>query len=160
MQENTEYVQWILDSPTRLYNETNKAREALNRMYARATKVTSRITGMPGGGGSDSELLLAQLADARDTFDRLVFAEIAAREFVMKLIHRSGLPRRQRRMLYYRYIKGYTWAYVWWILNTPEIVMSQRTMYREHLRAIDTVAEYYKKGNFDEEDTYFVYESF
>lgn len=37
----------------------------LRRLEAQATRVTASLTGMPGGGGSDRELLLAKLADMR-----------------------------------------------------------------------------------------------
>ena len=154
-----EYVRSILDAPARLYKKTDRARETLERLRSQATKVTTHLTGTPGGGGGDPELLLARLVDARDTLDRLIFAEIDAREFVSMLIHKAGLTGVQKKIAYLRYINGCTWPQVLSAVNQPDYIMSQRTLYRENTHILDIITDFYQKGDFDEEDTDFVRES-
>ena len=154
-----DYVRSILEAPARLYKKTDRARETLERLRSQATKVTTHLTGTPGGGGGDPELLLARLVDARDTLNRLIFAEIDAREFVSMLISKSELTAPQKKIAYLRYVVGCTWPHVLSAINQPDYIMSERTMYRENTNIIDTITDFYQKGDFDEEDTDFVRES-
>lgn len=150
------YISELLNSPTRLYAKAQKARELTLRLEAQATKTTTRLTGMPGGGGADKDQLLARLADARTAWGRYHQLMVEAADFVRDLVLASPLTDQQKEMLVYRYIDGETWANVNHRLGSP---MSDRNLYRLHNSTLDELDKYFVLGGYHEEDTYFVQES-
>lgn len=142
----------LLRSPVRLYEKAQKARELALRLEAQATKTTSHLTGMPGG-GSDKEQTLAKLADARTEWAKYANLRVIAADYVCKLIMGSALPDREKHILLYRYVGGHSWPDVVSFVREDGYNISERTIYRLHNAAVG------KLGGFNEEDTYFVSES-
>ena len=142
----------LLRSPMRLFAKAQKARELAEILEAQATKTTSQLTGMPGG-GSDKEQTLARLADARDEWFKYARLSVDAMDYVYGFIIASALTDREKRVLCLRYLGGAKWPEVVETVRKEGYEISERTAYRLHNSAVE------KLGGFNEEDTYFVSES-
>ena len=116
-----------------------------------ATKTTTKISGMPSGGGEDRNALLASLADAKREYFKWLEIWHNARSrvwnFVTEVATLSG-PR--RCILFSRYCQKRKWSEILPLVNDalkeekrPPI--SERQMYVEHLKALEDCAEWINK---------------
>ena len=153
MSESVEIVRDLLESLHIIWSESTNVREYLARLEAAATKTTTHLTGMPGGGQKDSEALLAKLADARNQWADIVMRYVVATSVVTDFINGSPLSDREKNIMLGRYVENRTWPRVLKLVNKTEPIITERTMYRMHNKAFDKLVEYYDKGGLSEETT-------
>lgn len=85
-------VRRFLSSVAEARIEADRQTQRLQRLEAQATKVTASLTGMPRGGGGDSENLLASLADMRDQCSAAIVAAEQQVERVTEFIEKLENP--------------------------------------------------------------------
>ena len=120
-------------------------------LYERATKTTSVLTGMPGGGGSDRESVLANLADAKEDSKRWEDLARQQRERVKQFINEAEITDFQKQLLLRRYVMGLEWHFIFLLIREQKD-MSESTMYREHNRALEACADWVNRtGKYKEE---------
>ena len=85
-------VRRFLSSVAEARIEADRQTQRLQRLEAQATKVTASLTGMPRGGGGDSENLLAVLADMRDQCSAAIVAAEQQVERVTEFIEKLENP--------------------------------------------------------------------
>lgn len=129
--------------------EIKRIRRKLDLLEARALNVTSQLTGMPRGGSSDRDAVLASLADATsDYYRRLAEAEQHELE-VLSFI--DSIPNQmQRVILKLRYIDRKRWPGVLSELERFGEQMDRATMFRLHGKALNAARELYKEIHHDE----------
>lgn len=112
-----------------------------------ANKTTTRISGLPSGGGQDRNALLASLTDAKAAYYKWLRLwqehSNAVRNFASSVV----IPEVRRIIIWQRYINRLPWAEVLPIINkrlTEEgrPTISERQMYYEHLKALEDSAEW------------------
>lgn len=153
MTESMEIIRDLLESLQIIWNESRSVREYLAALEAQATKTTTHLTGMPGGGQKDSEILLAKLADARDQWADIVMRYVVATSVVTDFINGSPLEDREKDIMLGRYVENRTWPRVLKKVNKTEPQITERTLYRMHNKAFNKLVEYYDKGGLSEETT-------
>ena len=153
MEDSVDIVRDLLEAVGNIINESEQATEKLARLQALATKTTATLTGMPGGGNSDKEALLAKLADERASWARVLERYVLASDVVRDFIEGSPLTDREKTLMLERYLGAMAWPYVYREINRMEPKVSERTMYRMHNRAFDKLVEYYNSGGLNEENT-------
>jgi hypothetical protein len=120
-------------------------------LYEKATKSTTTLTGMPGGGGSDRGAVLATLADADDDSKRWDAFAKERRKLVKKFINEAEITNLQKAILVWRYVACVEWNMIFDLLRNWRD-MSESTMYREHNRALDACADWVNRtGKYVEE---------
>lgn len=129
--------------------EIKRVRRKLDLLEARALNVTSQLTGMPRGGSSDRDAVLAALADATaDYYRRLAEAEQHELN-VLQFI--DAIPdQMQRIILKLRYIDRKRWPGVLSELERFGEQMDRATMFRLHGKALNAARELYKEIHHDE----------
>lgn len=129
--------------------EIKRVRRKLDLLEARALNVTSQLTGMPRGGNSDRDAVLAALADATaDYYRRLAEAEQHELN-VLQFI--DAIPdQMQRIILKLRYIDRKRWPGVLSELERFGEQMDRATMFRLHGKALNAARELYKERHHDE----------
>ena len=153
MNESVEIVRDLLESLQIIWAESKAVREYLARLEAQATKTTTHLTGLPGGGSKDSEVLLAKLADARDKWADIVNRYVIAASVVTDFINNSPLEDREKDIMLGRYVENRTWPRVLKKVNKVEPKVTERTLYRMHNKAFTKLVRYYDKGELSEETT-------
>lgn len=140
-----EYLNSVLESRM----EIKRIRRKLDLLEARALNVTSQLTGMPRGGNSDRDAVLASLADVTaDYYGRLARAERHELE-VLNFI--DSLPDRSHRIiLKLRYVDCKKWPGVLRALQQTEENISRTTMFRRHGAALNAARDKYKEKQNDE----------
>ena len=79
-------------------------------LYERATKTTSHLTGMPSGGNSDHNLVLANLADASDSTSKWWKFLRERRELIRNFLEEVNISEFHRDILIHRYVYNMKWA--------------------------------------------------
>lgn len=146
MQVSTDFIKWYLEQPSRMLTSlaTLEKQERVIALQNAATKTTTALTGMPGGGGSDRNALLAQLADARkDWHLELEFVSQAKTER-RTFIGLCPITDRQKQILLRRYVGGCTWREV-----AESLDITERQMYREHRTALERCAVFAENSDLD-----------
>jgi len=128
--------------------------EKKNRYFSlqeRATKTTSTLTGMPGGGNSDHEAVLASLADAVDEAAKWRELSEDKRELIHRFINEADIDAHYKDILLRRYYLGLGWAIILGELQWDGAVC-RRKMFYDHNRALEACAAWVNKtGKFKEE---------
>lgn len=120
-------------------------------MYERATKTTSALTGMPGGGGADHTLVLANMADASEEVKKWDALSVYRRELVKKFIEEAEIDAYYKNILHWRYILGTPWDVMLPLLQGDK-EMSLRTLYYDHKKALQACADWVNAtGKYKEE---------
>lgn len=129
--------------------EIKRIRRKLDLLEARALNVTSQLTGMPRGGSSDRDAVLASLADATsEYYARLAKVEQHELE-VLKFIDSLPDPN-YRIILKLRYVDCRSWSRVLSEMLRFDEMMSRRSMFYLHGKALNAAREKYKEKFNDE----------
>ena len=124
--------------------EARRIRRKLDALESRATSITSQLSGMPRGGNSDRNAVLAALADATDEYYKRLAAaerrELEVAEFIDSIDNRS-----YRIILRLRYLDRKPWSKVLTTLNASGYSMNERWMFKLHGKALDAAREKYKE---------------
>ena len=141
MSVNAKTVKDFLRSAALFHGMSAEKRDRYLFLYERATKTTSALTGMPGGGSSDHEAVLASLADA--VVDVSKWEELAAyrRGLVRKFIEEAEISEHYKEILMRRYVLGEGWAVILAQLQWDGKV-SRRKLFYDHNKAIDACADW------------------
>lgn len=124
--------------------EARRIRRKLDALESRATSITSQLSGMPRGGNSDRNAVLAALADATDEYYKRLAAaerrELEVAEFIDSIDNRN-----YRIILRLRYLDRKPWSKVLTTLNASGYAMNERWMFKLHGKALDAAREKYKE---------------
>lgn len=124
--------------------EIARLTERVRTLQAQCEKMTTVLTGMPRGGSSDPERLMALLADERAALDaRLLQAEGQTREvedFIARLPDRL-----YREILSRRYIDCLRWPKVLEKLQDQGDYYEERQMFRLHGRALNAARKLWEE---------------
>lgn len=148
MQVTAESVRDFLSSGALIKDLSKDKLSRFLFLYEKATKTTSQITGMPGGGGSDHEAVLASLADAVDDVNK--WKDLAARQrsLVREFLSEADIKESYRELLMKRYYYGEGWS----IILEQIRPMSRRTMFYDHKKALQACANWVNEtGKWKEE---------
>ena len=141
MQVTPRDIRSFLESAMIFKGMSEERRNKYLYMYERATKTTSQITGLPGGGSSDHEAVLVSLADAVDDVKKWDALTEYRRELVKRFISEADIDEHYRNILHWRYITGASWDVILLLLR-GEKEMSERTLYYDHTKALEACAEW------------------
>ena len=148
MQVTAESVRDFLSSGALIKDLSKDKLSRFLFLYEKATKTTSQITGMPGGGGSDHEAVLASLADAVDDVNK--WKDLAARQrsLVREFLSEADIKESYRELLMKRYYYGEGWS----IILEQIRPLSRRTMFYDHKKALQACANWVNEtGKWKEE---------
>lgn len=142
-------VRAFLNSILEYRIEIKRLRRKIASLESRATSITAQLTGMPRGGGADSTVVLAALADAtREYYAKLVRAERRELE-VIEFI--DSLPTQSSRLiLRLHYVDRKRWPQVLADLNAAGKEVSERQMFRLHGVALNEARQKWKETHHDE----------
>ena len=141
MEVSAESVKSFLESASLMGSVSDDLLSRYTSLYERATKSTSVITGMPGGGGSDREAVLAALVDAEDDADRWKAFATNQRELVKKFLQEAEIDDSYRELLFRRYITGVGWDFILVLMNERGSTC-RRQMFYNHKRALEACADW------------------
>ena len=142
-------VRAYLNSVLECRMEAARSRRKFEMLEARATSITAQLSGMPFGGGSDREALLAALADASGEYYRQMVAAEQRELEVSKFI--DSLPDSSHRIiLKLRYVDCKRWSKVLKAYRDNGVEMSKSTVLRLHGAALQAAREKYKEKTNDE----------
>lgn len=137
----------FLTSPDLYLSILNDKEANYRTLEDAANKTTTRISGLPSGGGQDRNALLASLADAKAEYYRWLHLWQDHSRDVRNFASRVVIPETRRIIIWQRYINRLPWAEILPIINKrleergrPPI--SERQMYYEHLKALEDSAEW------------------
>lgn len=148
--DNRDPVREYLNSVLESRMEIKRIKRKLDLLEARALNVTSQLTGMPRGGNSDRDAVLAGLADATAEYYRRL-AEAEQHELEVLQFIDSIPDQMQRIILKLRYVDRRRWSGVLSELERFGEIMDRATMFRLHGKALNAARELYKeKYNHDE----------
>ena len=135
-----------------LYGTISRERlENYLTLYDRATKVTSHLTGMPSGGGSDRNALLANLADSFNNASDWVSRVAERRDLVVRFLDAAPLEELDRFVLKARYVQRKKWTEILFLCNQKQ-KLSERNLFYIHNRALSECASWVNKtGRFRDE---------
>ena len=133
-----------LESYRELRTEAHRLRQRHMKLVTEATRITTRLSGMPRGGGGDHEKLLAALADSDDEAVRKYLdAEERMREIEGFI---DSLPSQNSRIiLRLRYVELYSWREIERVLPRDQIYYSSDHIYRLHGIALKEARELWNK---------------
>lgn len=118
----------------------------IKEMEAQAMKVTTTLSGTPGGGNADAQALWARIVDDTDELYRLqhtYLSQIKAVEEFCDGIENSM----EREVMKLRYVNCLKWRGVEEALDRAGLCYDERTIYRIHRAAMDSAQELWaKKG--------------
>lgn len=144
MAVSAESVRSFLESASLISSISEDKRSRYLSLYERATKTTSVLTGMPGGGGADHGAVLATLADAEDDSKRWDAFVKEQRKLVSQFIRDAEIDDYYKELLTRRYIIGAGWSLIFLMMrDTKE--MSERKMYYDHNKALEACAAWVNK---------------
>ena len=147
--DNRDPVREYLNSVLESRMEIKRIKRKLDLLEARALNVTSQLTGMPRGGSSDRDAVLASLADVTaEYYARLVKAEQHELEVLNFIDEIPGSD--YRKVLKLRYVDRRRWPNVLRELQKSDARMSERTMFYIHGKALNAARELYKEKHHDE----------
>ncbi len=144
MAVSAESVRSFLESASLLGSVSEDKRSRYLFLYERATKTTSVLTGMPGGGGSDHGAVLATLADAEDDSKRWEAFVKERKKLVAQFLNDAEIDDYYKELLIRRYVTGVGWHFIFLMIrDTKE--MSERKMYYDHNKALEACADWVNK---------------
>ena len=147
-------IKQFLESAMLFKGMSSERRNRYLLMYERATKTTSALTGMPGGGGADRESVLANMADAGEEVKKWDSLSEYRRELVKKFIEDADIDEHYKNILHWRYVIGEKWSVILLLLRGDR-EMSKRTMYYDHKKALSACADWVNDtGKYKEEILY------
>ena len=124
-----------LESYSELRVEAARLQRQHHRLMDQATRVTTRLTKEPKGGGGDREKLLAALADADGEALRKQTEALERMREIEEFI--DELPTKECRIiLRLRYIELLKWKKVKWALQKSGIYYEEAQIYRLHGQAL------------------------
>lgn len=141
MAVSAESVKSFLESASLLNSVSKDKHSRFLSLFERATKTTSVITGMPGGGGSDREAVLATLADAEDDSKRWEEFVTERKKLVTQFIKDAEIDDYYKELLIRRYITGVGWHFIFLMMRDTKD-MCERTMYYDHNKALQACADW------------------
>ena len=144
MAVSAESVKSFLESVS-LINSVSK--DKLSRslfLYERATKTTSVLTGMPGGGNADHEAVLANLADAKDDTKKWSSFAQENRKLVIQFLKDAEIDGYYRDLLFQRYVVGSGWNLILMMFRDGR-ELSERKLYYDHNKALQACADWVNK---------------
>lgn len=138
---SAESVRSFLESASLLNSVSKDKHSRFLSLWERATKTTSVLTGMPGGGNSDHEAVLATLADAEDDSKRWEAFVTERKKLVTQFIKDAEIDDYYKTLLIHRYVIGIGWHFIYLMFrDTKEL--SERKMYYDHNKALEACAEW------------------
>lgn len=151
MAVSAESVRSFLESASLMNNVSEDKLSRFLSLYERATKTTTVLTGMPGGGGSDREAVLANMADARSDADAWFSLVKDRKKLVNSFLEEVEVDDYYKEMLTQRYILCMPWVTIHYLLRGKKEI-SESTMYRDHNRALEACAAWVNStGRYKEE---------
>jgi hypothetical protein len=140
---NNDPVLDFLSSAIEAKLEIIRHRMRAEELESRCTKVTASMSGMPGGGNSDAQLLWSTLVDERDKERAAEKRETEVYRSVENFI--SEIPNKTyRAILKLRYLNGLEWVNVQMKMYEAGIFYSERHIYRLHDCAIEAARELWR----------------
>ena len=141
MEVSAESVKSFLESASLINSISNDKLSRYLSLYERATKSTTTLTGMPGGGNSDHEAVLATLVDAAE--DTKVWEALVQerRKLVSRFLNEAEIDDYYKELLIRRYLVGVSWHFLFLTLRDKKD-MSERKMYYDHNKALEACAEW------------------
>lgn len=144
MAVSAESVKSFLESASLMGTVSEDKRSRYLSLYEKATKTTSVLTGMPGGGGSDRGAVLATLADAEDDSKRWEVFVKERKKLVAQFLNDAEIDDYYKELLIRRYVTGVGWHFIFLMIrDTKE--MSERKMYYDHNKALEACADWVNK---------------
>ena len=138
---SAESIRSFLESASLLNSVSKDKHSRFLSLWERATKTTSVLTGMPGGGNSDHEAVLATLADAEDDSKRWEAFVTERKKLVTQFIKDAEIDDYYKTLLIHRYVIGIGWHFIYLMFrDTKEL--SERKMYYDHNKALEACAEW------------------
>lgn len=144
MAVSAESVRSFLESTSLINSVSEDKRSRYLSLYDRATKTTSVLTGMPGGGGSDRGAVLANLADAEDDAKRWESFVRERKKLIVQFLNDVDLDDYYRELLIRRYVVGVGWHFIFLMIRDNK-EMSERKMYYDHNKALEACAAWVNK---------------
>ena len=144
--QHDECRKW-LDSYKEMRVEILRLQQKHRSLWDQATRVTPRLSPVPGGGSGDRDLLLTALSDADDEVIGKYIEAIARQKEIEDFI--DELPTDMSRIiLKLRYVDLRDWLGVWNTLAKSGIDYSLDHIYRMHGIALREARELWvRKGN-------------
>lgn len=144
--ERNDPVRAFLNSVRESRMDAKRLQSKLSQLEARATSITSQLSGMPRGGGADRDAVLASLADVScEYYAMLAHAEETELE-VLKFIE-SLSKTNYRMILKLRYIECKRWPRVLADLKSAGLDIEERRMFVLHGEALKEAREKFKEWN-------------
>ena len=144
MAVSAESVRSFLESASLMGAVSEDKHSRYLSLYEKATKTTSVLTGMPGGGGSDRGAVLATLADAEDDSKRWETFVKERKKLVSQFLNDAEIDDYYKELLIRRYVTGVGWHFIFLMIrDTKE--MSERKMYYDHNKALEACADWVNK---------------
>ena len=148
---SAEVVRSFLESALLFSSLSEDQRNKYLSLYEAATKTTTAITGMPGGGGSDRDATLANLGDAETSLHRWEEIVREKRKVVKQFLKDAEIDDYYRDILWRRYIMGTSWDMILLLLRDKQ-ELSQRKLYYDHNKALEACATWVNEtGKYKEE---------
>lgn len=139
MRQKDECRAW-LESYRELRTEANRLWQRHLRLAAQATRTTTQLSLVPGGGGSDRERMLAMLADSDEEAMSKHKEAVERMHEIEQFI--DSLPTRESRIiLRHRYIELLSWVQVKRALEKSRIYYEERQIYNLHGLALREARE-------------------
>lgn len=137
----------FLTSPD-LYLSILEDKEAKYRILEdRAEKTTTQLSGMPSGTGQDRNALLASLSDAKYEYYKWLHLWRDHQNMVRNFASEVVIPEVRKCIIWQRYVQRKKWSEILLVLEDllkerGQEPISERTMYYEHLKALEDAAEW------------------
>jgi len=148
---NSEAVRSFLESALIFSSLSEDQRNKYLSMYEAATKTTTAITGMPGGGGSDRNATLANLGDAETSLHKWEEIVERKRNVIRQFLKDAEIDSYYKDILWRRYIMDTSWDMILLILRDKH-ELSQRKLFYDHNKALEACAAWVNEtGKYKEE---------
>lgn len=129
-----------------------KAARLLRKVKSLETQVehiTPSYSGMPGGGGGDSEKAWVALAQLRDDYGKELLYAVRQEKRVAEFVESLPTPL-YREILYLRYCEGLHWSDVRKRMTEDGLFYEDRYVYRIHGRALNEARRKWKELHHEE----------
>lgn len=143
MRQKDECRVW-LESYRELRTEANRLFRRHQQLASQATRTTTQLTAVPGGGNGDKERLLAALADA-DEEALSKHAESLRRMREIETFIDSLPSQNSRIILRHRYIELLRWTQIRFALERSGIYYEMAQIYRLHGIALREAREAWRR---------------
>lgn len=141
MAVSAESVRSFLESSSLMDSVYEDKHSRYLSLYEKATKSTTTLTGMPGGGGADNNSVLATLADAENDAKRWSAFAKERKKLVSQFINDAEIDDYYKELLIRRYVIGVGWNFIFLMLRDYKD-MSERKMYYDHNKALQACADW------------------